>query len=224
MWEKIGGTKVWQIWRIVLFSPHFIYQLQKSKYICKFVKFLPPNRFMADSPNFSPANFPSLTVLLLLSRTCYYALCLIAKTKRGVEQLKQLGWVSVCHSHEHKWPVVNKRTSSTSSTSSSSRADTLVRGKVPFQHQSSLPAVVLTSTDTPECAAARRKALLKKYTNTMKVTGNVVHNQKITEGKVSEYSDQEFHVGSAPDQPPKMRNGNASSQQRPISMLSFSSR
>ena len=162
-----------------------------------------------------------MVFLLLLFRTCFYALCLIAKTKRGVEQLKQLGWVSVCHSHEHKWPVVNKRSSS----SSSSKDDAVVRNKLPFHHQSSLPAVILTSTED-STAAARRKALLKKYTSTMKVTGIVVHNQKITEDKVSEYNDQEqhFHVGSIPDQPPKMRNGNPSPQQRPLSMLSFSSR
>ena len=161
-------------------------------------------------------------IFLSLFRTCFYALCLIAKTKRGVEQLKQLGWVSVCHSHEHKWPVVNKRTSSTSTPQRN-----VVRDKTPFHHQSSLPAVILTSTDTPEAtAAARRKALLKKYTSTMKVTGKVVHNQKITEDKVSEYSDQEkhLHIGSLPDQPPIMRNGNPSPQQRPLSMMSFSSR
>ena len=161
-------------------------------------------------------------MFLPILRTCYYALCLIAKTKRGVEQLKQLGWVSVCHSHEHKWPVVNK---SVTFTPYILRRN-IVKEKAPFQHQASLPAVVLTSTDNAESsAAARRKALFKKSTSTMGA-GKILHHQRIIEDKVSEYvsEDQPLQVGSLVEQPAKMRCTNSSSQQRPLSMMSLSNK
>ena len=139
-----------------------------------------------------------------------------------MEQLKQLGWVSVCHSHEHKWPVVNKNTTSTPST----LRRNIVKEKTPFQHQSSLPAVVLTSTDNAELstAAARRKALFKKSTSTMG-SGKILH-QRIIEDKVSEFVSEEppLQVGSLVEQPAKMRHTNLSSQQRPLSMMSLNNK
>ena len=50
------------------------------------------------------ANSPVLTV----RGTCYYALCLIAKTLAGTEYLYKLGWVSVRHGNETKWPLANE--------------------------------------------------------------------------------------------------------------------
>jgi len=167
---------------------------------------------------------------VITTRTCYYALCLVAKTKKGVEQLKQLGWVSVCHSHEHKWPVVNKKGSNSSTTlqcnTSTALQSVVAREsrKSVVQHQASLPAIVLTSTNSssPELMAARRRALLKKCTSTM----GTAHHQKIIEDKVSEFTSdsRNSHIAnSAPmEQVPKMRSG--SSQQRPISMMSLSNR
>ena len=166
-------------------------------------------------------------------RTCFYALCLVAKTKRGVEELKQLGWVSVCHSHEHKWPVVNKKgsstpsttlqrnTSTTTSTSTTLQSVNARDSRCAVQHQSSLPTIVLTSTDCPEVAAARRRALLKKCTSTM----GTAHHQKILEDKVSDFvsDSRNSHIAnSSPmEQAPKMRSGNVSSQKRPVSMMSL---
>ena len=39
------------------------------------------------------------------SRTCFYALCLISKTMQGANVLLELGWTSVQHSPEDKWPL-----------------------------------------------------------------------------------------------------------------------
>lgn len=140
-----------------------------------------------------------------------------------MEQLRQLGWVSVCHSHEHKWPVVNKNTISTPYVPKRN----IVKEKVPFQHQASLPAVVLTSTDNAELlAATRRKAFFKKSTSTMGA-GKILHHQKIVEDKVTEFVRGEqppLQVGSLVEQPTKMRYTNSSSQQRPLSMMSLSNR
>lgn len=169
-------------------------------------------------------NYTVIIIFLSPFRTCFYALCLIAKTKRGVEQLKQLGWVSVCHSHEHKWPVVHRKNYSNDVISQRS----IIRERSPVQHQVSLPAVVLTS-DTSDLSTARRRALLKKATSTMSgATVNALHHQKIIEDKVSEHVSEDYHVqaanSSVMDHPPKMRGSNTSSQQRPVSMMSLSSR
>ena len=37
--------------------------------------------------------------------TCFYALCLISKTIQGANVLLELGWTSVQHSPEEKWPL-----------------------------------------------------------------------------------------------------------------------
>ena len=139
--------------------------------------------------------------------------------------MKQLGWVSVCHSHEHKWPVVNKNATSNSPCI---LRHNIVKEKAPFQHQASLPAVILTSTDNLELSAAvRRKAMFKKSTSTMGA-GKILHHQRITEDEVSEYVSEEqlppLQVASLVEQPPKMRCANASSQQRPLSMMSLSNK
>lgn len=42
---------------------------------------------------------------LLHHRTCFYALCLISKTIQGANVLLELGWTSVQHSPEEKWPL-----------------------------------------------------------------------------------------------------------------------
>lgn len=143
--------------------------------------------------------------------------------------MKQLGWVGVCHSHEHKWPVVNKKGSNTTSTTLQHNIPTTLESvnvrdsKCTVQHQSSLPAIVLTS-DSSEMVAARRRALLKKCTSTMATA----HHQKILEDKVSEFvsDSRNSHIAnfSPMEQAPKMRSGNLSSQQRPVSMMSLSNR
>ena len=142
-----------------------------------------------------------------------------------MEQLKQLGWVSVCHSHEHKWPVVNKNPISTPNTPQRN----IVKGKTPFQHQASLPAVVLTTDNAELSAAARRKALFKKSTSTMG-SGKILHHQRIVEDKVTEFVSDEtqppLQVGSLIEQPTKTtkRYTNSSSQQRPLSMMSLNNK
>ena len=40
-----------------------------------------------------------------MHRTCFYALCLISKTIQGANVLLELGWTSVQHSPEEKWPL-----------------------------------------------------------------------------------------------------------------------
>ena len=40
------------------------------------------------------------------NRTCFYALCLIAKTPQGANTLLESNWTSVRHSLEEKWPLV----------------------------------------------------------------------------------------------------------------------
>ena len=162
---------------------------------------------------------------LITLRTCYYALCLISKTKKGVEQLRQQGWVSVCHSHEHKWPVVNKKATTTSVTPSPC---ILQRNnmKAPFHHQASLPAVILTSTDSSQdTAAARKKAMFKKSTSTMSSAGGkMLLHQKIVEDQVSEHVSEDIQVIGVVEPPIKMRYANSSSQQRPLSMVSLGNR
>ena len=139
-------------------------------------------------------------------RTCFYTLCLIAKTTKGVQQLKQLGWVSVCHSHEHKWPVVtNKNINKT--TPSLNREKTIIQ-------QKSLPEVVV---ETADVMAVKRRAMLKKSTSTI---ASAIP-EKITEGEV-------FHDVMSTSQPskgefPRSRASNVSSQQRPLSMISLTS-
>ena len=49
------------------------------------------------------ANSPVLTV----RGTCYYSISLIAKTLAGSDYLYKLGWVSVRHGNETKWPLAN---------------------------------------------------------------------------------------------------------------------
>ena len=51
--------------------------------------------------------FYSLLLLLLSPRrTCYYALCLISKTKAGANVLLENNWITVRHSAEEKWPLI----------------------------------------------------------------------------------------------------------------------
>ena len=49
----------------------------------------------------------SLSHIYILAhhRTCFYALCLISKTIQGANVLLELGWTSVQHSPEEKWPL-----------------------------------------------------------------------------------------------------------------------
>ena len=49
------------------------------------------------------ANSPVLTI----RGTCYYSICLIAKTPAGSDWLYRLGWVSVRHGNETKWPLAH---------------------------------------------------------------------------------------------------------------------
>ena len=57
-------------------------------------------------------SMPSVTMtisacsLLYTYRTCFYALCLIAKTPQGANTLLESNWTSVRHSLEEKWPLV----------------------------------------------------------------------------------------------------------------------
>lgn len=149
-------------------------------------------------------------------------MCLVAKTKRGVEELKELGWASVCHSHEHKWPVVinRKHVSNTNSSSSSSRSTMSlcnVTNKPPIYHQASLPAVVLTSTDG---SLARRKPLLKKYvTMEESVIGQVIVEDQSSDVFEEDRCPQGAAISTS-EQSAK-RNGNVS--HRPLSlMMSYS--
>ncbi|XP_065904435.1 rapamycin-insensitive companion of mTOR-like isoform X3 [Dysidea avara] len=143
--------------------------------------------------------------------TCFYTLCLIAKTTKGVQQLKQLGWVSVCHSHEHKWPVVtNKNIKMTTPPLKKERS---------IVQQKSLPEVVL-SEESPDIMAMKRRAMLKKSSSTM---ASAIP-QKITEGKVFEdVSDVMATSQRTKGEFPRSRANNMSPQQRPISMISLSS-
>ena len=38
--------------------------------------------------------------------TCFYALCLISRTSHGANVLLDLGWTSVRHTMEEKWPLI----------------------------------------------------------------------------------------------------------------------
>ena len=98
--------------------------------------------------------------------------------------------------------------------------------KIPFQHQASLPAVILTSIDSSQdTAAARRKAMFKKSTSTMSGTGGkMIHHQKIVEDKVSEHVSEDIQVIGTVEPPTKMRSAYPSSQQRPLSMMSLGNR
>ena len=45
--------------------------------------------------------------VLSIRGTCFYAICLIAKTSSGSDTLSALGWVSVRHGNETRWPLVH---------------------------------------------------------------------------------------------------------------------
>ena len=136
--------------------------------------------------------------------TCFYALCLIAKTTKGVQQLKRLGWVSVCHSHEHKWPVL---------TNKNTKAIPPSKDRYIIQ-QKSLPEVVL-STESPDITAAQKRLMLKKSTSTM--AGCIP--EKITEGIV--FDDIPDVMATSQLEYPRLRSNNVSPQQRPVSMISL---
>ena len=49
------------------------------------------------------SNSPVLTI----RGSCFYSICLLAKTPIGTEALYRLGWVSVRHGNESKWPLAH---------------------------------------------------------------------------------------------------------------------
>lgn len=47
-------------------------------------------------------------MLLLIFRTCFYVLGLVASTSVGADKLEDLGWESVRHRGSDKWPVIEQ--------------------------------------------------------------------------------------------------------------------
>jgi hypothetical protein len=50
-------------------------------------------------------NMVEKSPILSIRGTCFYSLCLISKTPQGADSLLSMGWTSVRHSREEKWPL-----------------------------------------------------------------------------------------------------------------------